>query len=107
MITLDQAQTEIGTIMDILIGEAGLEPAKAAHGVMKTLEGLHRRIGDPTMVTIAYVQNPESQFTVPSSARDLALRYTSNEVSANTARTTLTFDMDLYRTALRKNGYLV
>ena len=86
-ITRDQAKADLEKVMEQFgtVG-AGSENDRAAQLVMQTLGVLERRLGNPTVIKMLYIDNPEASKLIPPTAYEVAQQYIGGSIDETQAR---------------------
>jgi len=86
-ITRDQAKADLEKVMQQLetVG-AGTENDRAAQLVMQILGVLERQLGDPVVIKMLYIDNPEASKLIPLTAYKVAEQYAGGTIDEARAR---------------------
>jgi hypothetical protein len=86
-ITKDQAKADLEKVMSQFetVG-AGTENDRAAQLVMQTLGVLERRLGNPTVIQMLYIDNPEASKLLPPTVYEVAQQYIAGTINEAQAR---------------------
>jgi hypothetical protein len=89
-ITKDQAKADLEKVMSQFgtVG-AGSENDRAAQLVMQTLGVLERRLGNPAVIKMLYIDNPEASKLIPPTAYEVAQQYIGGTIDEAQARARL------------------
>ena len=89
-ITKEQAKADLKKFMQkYSTAGAGSENDRAAQLVTQTLGVLERRLGNPNVIKMLYIDNPEASKLIPQTVYEVAQQYISGEINEAQARESL------------------
>lgn len=89
-ITKEQAKEDLEKVMQQFgsVG-AGSENDRAAQLFMQTLGVLERRLGNPILIQMLYIDNPEASKLIPQTVYEVAQQYIDGNIDEAKARESL------------------
>lgn len=104
-ITKEQAKADLEKVMAQFgtIG-AGNANDRAAQLVMQTLGVLERRLGNPEMIKMLYIDNPEASKILPQAVYTLAQEYIAGSISHEEAKARLHDASEQYKAVFEDMG---
>ena len=82
----------------------GSEQDRAAQLVLLTLGVLQRRLGNPLLIKMVFLENPQARGIIPEAAYNVASQYVNGQMTQEEASQTLTEALSQYKKIFQEAG---